>query len=330
MKKNGRIGQRLLLFSMAALIPPMTVFPVQFGTQLIRFSLAGLLYELVFYGVVIFAFQRRGGLLQLAPAALACLVYRVTLGLVLGLMITIAYGLNFKFAAMMGAFSYLPGVIFLAALTPFIMQPVAALFYRNFDRPQKRPVNEPAPVVAAPKTGRTSIAISRERGVVDKRPISRPGSEASRLTTAAATSSPTYSEVDGFDRAVRYLGEHGSVYMAAIVDHEGLLLANYVRGEVDAEEWAPLSLVFFQQNEEVLGRGHLESPEKLDLILKEKRIKVAREGNISLMVVSERHADDVLGIRVNQALEMIKKHMSERYSHMLDPNAERIHVSNTQ
>ncbi|MCP4685072.1 MAG: hypothetical protein GY867_06430 [bacterium] len=330
MKKDGRIGQRLLLFSLAALIPPMTAFPAQFGTQLARFSAIGLLYELVFYGIVVYAFQRRGGLLQLVPAAAACLAYRLALGLALGLMMTIAYGLDFKISAMMGAVSYLPGVLFLTALTPFIMMPVAALFYRNFDRPRPQPVKEPEVTAAAPKEGRTSIAISLERGVVDKKPAPRPIPETPKTAAVESAPSAATSEVDGFERAVRYLGEHGSVYMAAIVDHEGLTLANFVRGEANAEEWAPLALLFFRQNEEVLGRGNLESPEKLDLVLKEKRIKVAREGNLSLMVVSERHADDVLGIRVNQALEMVKKHMSERYSHMLDPNAERIHVSSTQ
>ena len=330
MSKNGRIGQRLLLFSLAALIPPMTAFPAQFGTQLVRFSVVNLLYELVFYGVVIWAFQRRGGLLQLVPAAAVCLAYRLGMGLVLGLMMTLAYGISLRIAAMMGAISYLPGVLFLAVLTPFIMLPVAALFYRSFDRPRKRAQEEPEVVIASPKEGRTSIAVSRAHRVADEKPRPRPMPEMSRSTAFDAAPSPAQAEVEGFDRAVRYLGEHGSVYMAAVVDSEGLLLANYVRGEVDAEEWAPLSLIFLQQNEKVLARGRLEAPEKLDLLLKDKRITVARDGAVSLMVVAERHADDVLGIRVNQALEMIKKHMSERYGHMLDPNAERIHVSSTQ
>jgi len=330
MKNNGRIGQRLLLFSLAALIPPMTAFPAQFGTQLVRFSVINLLYELVFYGVVIWAFQRRGGLLQLLPAAATCVAYRLTMGLALGLMMTIAYGINFKIAAMMGTISYLPGVLFLIALTPFIMLSVSGLFYRNFDRPRQRPAEEPEKAPAASKKGRTSIAISRDRGIVDDKPVYRPMPEATRPRAAEATPTPATTEIDGFDRAVRYLGEHGSVYMGAVVDNEGLLLASYVRGDVDAEDWAPLSLMFFQQNEQVLERGHLEAPEKLDLLLRDKRITIARDRDFSLMVVAERQADDVLGIRVNQAFEMVKKHMSERYSHLLDPNAERIHVSSTQ
>lgn len=332
MKNNGRLGQRLLLFSLAALIPPMTAFPAQFGTQLVRFSVINLMYELIFYGVVIYAFQRRGGLLQLVPAALVCVGYRLAMGLVLGLMITIAYGINFKISAIMGAVSYLPSVLFTIALTPFIMLPVAKLFYREFDRPRQRKVeeSEAAPSAAPPKS-RTSAAYSRERSASDEKPAYRPIPEATRSGFAASTtSSNVTTEIDGFERAVRYLGEHGSVFMGAVVDNEGLLLANYVRGDVDPEEWAPLSQMFFQQNETVLLRGHLEAAEKLDLLLRDKRITVARDNNFSLMVVAERQADDVLGIRVNQAFEMVKKHMGERYSHLLDPNAERIHVSSTK
>lgn len=330
MKNNGRIGQRVLLFSLAALIPPMTAFPAQFGTQLVRFSVINLLYELVFYGVVIYAFQRRGGLLQLAPAAAVCVAYRLGMGLVLGLMITIAYGIHIKIAAMMGASSYLPGVLFMIAVTPFIMLPVARMFYRSWDRPDKAPEEESTPEAQASLTEKPSAEKARPSRPANRKPIPRPMPEVSRPAPAERTPAPVVPEIDGFDRAVRYLGEHGSVYMAAVVDNEGLLLANYVRGAVDPEEWAPLALVFLQQNERVLERGHLEAPERLDLVLRDKRIKIARDADFSLMVVAERHADDVLGIRVKQALEMVKKYMSERYSHVLDPNAERIHVSSTQ
>ncbi len=50
----------------------------------------------------------------------------------------------------------------------------------------------------------TDVPVSRE-------PISRqPGSAAG-----------AYLDTNGFDRAVKYIGEHGSVYLAVVVDHEG-------------------------------------------------------------------------------------------------------------
>jgi predicted regulator of Ras-like GTPase activity (Roadblock/LC7/MglB family) len=330
MKNNGRIGQRLLLFSLAALIPPMTAFPAQFGTQLVRFSVINLLFELVFYGVVIYAFQRRGGLLQLLPGTAVCLVYRLGMGLVLGLMMTIAYGINLRIATMMGAISYLPGVLFLIAVTPFIMLPVAQLFYRNWDRPRREPARQPKSTATAAEEESTPAAAMPTPRPVKRSSAPRTMPKAARPAARETAASTGATEIDGFDRAVRYIAEHGSVYMAAVVDNEGLLLANYVRGQVDPEVWAPLALVFFQQNEQVLQRGNLDAPERLDLVLRDKRVKIARDADFSLMVIGEREADDVLGIRVKQGMEMVRKHMSERYSHMLDPNAERIHVSSTQ
>jgi hypothetical protein len=104
-------------------------------------------------------------------------------------------------------------------------------------------------------------------------------------------------------------------------------MANFVRGQFDAERWAPLSLVFLQNNEQVLRKGQLETPEKLDIILKEKRVIVARDGSFSLMVISERQSDDVLSIRINQGLEMISRYVAERYGDRLHKNLERVNVS---
>jgi len=47
-------------------------------------------------------------------------------------------------------------------------------------------------------------------------------------------------------------------------------------------------------------------------------------------VISERQSDDVLGIRINQALEMIRKFVDERYSDKLNLNAESIHVRSAE
>ena len=66
--------------------------------------------------------------------------------------------------------------------------------------------------------------------------------------------------------------------------------------------------------------------EKVDLMLKEKRLIVARPEGCYLMVVAERHDDDLLNIRINQALEMIGRFATERYGSKMNPNAERIHV----
>ena len=335
MEFNARIIQRLLLFSLAVLIVPLLAFPEQFGTQLAKGTLIFALYEIVYYAFVVFLFNRRGGLIQLLQAAGLCLVYRLTMGFLFGVLISLMFSMSFKVSLMLGLSSYLPAIIFHVALTPFILKPIHDQFYKATTR--RREVSAPQPPASESlEHGRTSLVVSKKRGYVKDVPPVEPEPAAQMTepeTEEAPAPTPTphlASDVNGFERAVRYIGEHGSVHLAAVVDHEGLLLANFVRHQVDPEAWAPLALVFFQQNEQVLKRRSDTPLERLDLVLEEKRLYLARYGSCHLMVLSEREAGDVLGIRVHQALDIIRKYVDERFSDKLQPNAEMIHVSSVE
>ncbi|MDH4157422.1 MAG: hypothetical protein OEW00_09135, partial [candidate division Zixibacteria bacterium] len=106
--------------------------------------------------------------------------------------------------------------------------------------------------------------------------------------------------------------------------------SQFTRGGTVAEDLAPLALVFAQQNRDVLDRARLGAPEKIDVSVRDKRVVIASEERVSLMVVAERQADDVLNIRINQALEIIRKYMAERYSQKLFADAERSYVPSTE
>lgn len=330
MKISGRIVQRIILYTLLALIVPMVIFPEQFGTQLARFAYVNHAYELVFYGIVIYIFQRRGSLLQLLQAAAVCLVYRLAMGAALGLLIAAVYSMNTSISLNLSLFSYLPAVFFQIAVTPFILVQLVEQLYG----PRRRRVEAPDQMGERPEVTRPAVGASRPHLPVRERaplvqPAERPqpavGHEESHATSEEA---PRYAhDVNGFERAVRYIGEHGSVSLAAVVDHEGLMLANFVRGALEAERWSPLALLFMQNNGAVLQRGRLEAPEKLDIMLKDKRIIVARHGVFSLMVMAERQSDDVLNIRINQGLDMVARYAAERYGDRINLNAEKVNVS---
>jgi hypothetical protein len=115
-----------------------------------------------------------------------------------------------------------------------------------------------------------------------------------------------------------------------VVDHEGLLLANFKRGNLDPEAWAPLALVFYDQNCHVLDRVAFNAPEKIDLVLKDNRLVIARVDQVSLMVIAERQTDDFLNIRINQSMDIIKRYLDERYGKKTDKTVESINVSGTE
>jgi len=344
---------------MLLVIVPMIVFPGRFGTDLARASWVSLTLEFVFYGVVTLAFHRRSSLLKLAQAAGICLVYRLAVGALLGVVIAAMYSMQLKLSLQLGMFSYLPGLLFHVVATPFVLKQIVDLTYpienmvtvvtqpettpevesaalpepsrkapeapRRMPEPQRR---TPEPTPAVETSGFTSIAISKKKGVshevtppAENRPTAtRADEDMSTVPDASA------SKGNGFDQATRYIGEDGSVQLAAVVDHEGLLLGHFKRGEIDPADWAPWALNFRQVNSGLLGRINLSNPEKINIFLNDRKVTLAFDEYFALMVVAERQMDDFLNIRINQSLEMIRKYISNRYSPALFENVEIDHV----
>ena len=342
MSISGQVGRRILLFSLAALLLPLVAFPAQFGVTLASASLAGYLYEIVYYGLIAFLFHRRTTLIKLLQGAAVCIFYRLALGTVFGLLIAGMYSMNLGVALSLGVVSYLPTILVQAVLTPWILKPVIDSFYQ-VERAGDSLAVPTGSTAKSAGSGRTSISASRERGVTSKSVQDRPISSTVDQTAPEAVQSPMFvstragsqparaeREPNGFDRAVGYIGEHGSVRLAAVIDDEGLLLANFCRGEFDPDDWAPLALVSVEDNTSVLTRLGLQGLEKLDFQLSRERVVIARAEGYCLMVVSERHDDDLLSIRINQGMEMINKFVAERYGNKLNTNVERIHVSSAQ
>jgi predicted regulator of Ras-like GTPase activity (Roadblock/LC7/MglB family) len=329
MELNGQINRRIIIFSLGAIILPLVAFPARLGTEIARASLFNALYELVYFGVVIYFFHRRTTLLKLVQGAGMCLIYRLALGAVFGLLLAAVYSMQVRVSLTLGMSGYLPAILFHVVLAPFILKPV--LSQLNPEGSERR--SPTIPLKTTPKVEEKSIPpVAATQHPVAANPHPTSAFAAPRRVEATVSPKRTESfsgiarEANGFGRAVSYICEHVSVNLAVVVDNEGLLLAGSKRGQIDLEEWAPLALLLVDGSQQVLQRGQMNGLEKVDLMLKEKRLIVARPEGCYLMVVAERHDDDLLNIRINQALEMIGRFATERYGSKMNPNAERIHV----
>ncbi len=327
MEITGRDIRQISLVSLLILIAPMILFPDCLGLGLAKVSLVSIICELIYYAVVAYFFFRRASLPRIVQAAGVYLVYRLLLGAIFGLLIATMYSMNLTVSLTIGMSSYLPAILLQIAATPFILKPITARLVPSWER-WYHPVREPI-ATEAPGHGRTAVAVStaREAG----RPTSVPPSERkvyqSRETHTNSPSAPRSAEANGFDQAARYIGEDNSVQLAVVVDHEGLLLGHFQRGEIEVEDWAPFSLVFCEVNKTILQRVGWEAPEKIDLSVKDTRIIVTRQGSWYLMVIASRQGGEFLNIRINQGQEMIRKYIARRYGPKLSVNAEKIHVS---
>jgi len=325
MEISSRIARQTTLFSLLLLIVPLVVFPERFGGSVLKPSLIFAMYELVFYGAVVWLFNRRATLIQIVQAAGVCFVYRLALGAFFGLAIAIAYTMNVKVALTIGTSGYLPALLLHVAATPFVLRPLISQLLPQQRAPRPRPARQEPP--RSTEAGRAATAVPHEKrpGQVSPAPL-RPLRTEPALADPGASGRTPDAGGTGFERAVRYIGGDASVQMAAVVDHEGLLLGQFSRNQIDCEAWAPFALSFLEVNRTVVDRAHWSAPEKLKLEMADQRVIIAFEQSFCLMVVAEWQADDVLNIRINQGLEIIRKYVAERYGERLYDNAERQNV----
>lgn len=325
MEISARIARQTALFTLLLLIAPMVIFPARFGSSVIKASLIYAMYELVFYGLVIWMLNHRASLLQLVQASGVCFVYRLVVGAVFGLFIAIAYSMNLKVSMTLGTSGYLPALLLHVVATPFVLRPLWGQLLPGEERHLVRPLQAEPPV--EPESGLTSISVSKARG------LSVAGVEPVRVaeTKTKTTGFDTFSQIpdaggNGFERAVRYIGGDASVQMAAVVDHEGLLLGQFSRNQIDCEDWAPYALTLVEVNNRVLSAGQWGEAEKLKIEMADNRLILVSEQSYTIMVMAEWQADDLLNIRINQGLEIIKKYVAERYGVRPYDNAEKKHV----
>lgn len=318
----GNQSSRVALGTLIILAVPLIAFPGRVGNELGAAQVWTVILELAYYCATIYLFNRRGVLPRIGMMAGLCLGYRLAAGLLFGVLVSILYSMSLSSGVKLGLYGYLPVMIIQVAGTPYVLRHYLERY------------SVPRPVLRAPKP---QLQVTRETQHRDKSAAPESHSLALRehepkrtIVSVTENVASNYNDLNMFDRAVKYLGEHGSVFLALVVDSEGLLLANFKRGSLIPEDWAPLALVMYDQNQRSLERSRLGTPEKIDVSFQEKRLVITHEAQFTVLVLAERQADDTLAIRINQCMEMIRKYIAERYSPKQDVNAERIHVSHSR
>jgi len=123
----------------------------------------------------------------------------------------------------------------------------------------------------------------------------------------------TEKKINKFQTALQYLGEYQGVKEAVIFDHEGLVIGTLSGKSVDAETFSPLSLLIIDQTNAVLNRMNETPVHTMALKTKDSWITIERVENLVLMVIANLQTDELLKVRIGQAIDMIKSYMKENY-----------------
>jgi predicted regulator of Ras-like GTPase activity (Roadblock/LC7/MglB family) len=310
---------QVALFSTLLIIIPLVVFPARFGLDLNMGMFTYAIFEILFYGVVFFILRSESTFIEITQAIGLTFLYRFFLGTIFGILLWAVYKTNFSVSLALGISRYLPVVFMQILAAPFVMKP---LFINMFEEPpimQRRPVKSTSTGFVAKEEKVVSFRQGNRSSQFKSKPVRNP------MTTSQKEENDTgiNLNMNGFERAVRYLGEHHAVHLAAVVDCEGLPLAVFKRGDIDPDRWTPMARVFQDSNEQQLNRrGETNGIDEFSICFGAHRLAMVKINNFNLLVLSQQDEDDLLKIRLTQASDVVRKYSSERYSGLLMAGAE--------
>ncbi len=316
--KDSRL---MLLISSVLIVIPMVIFPAKLGTELSAGSFSYAIFEILYYGIFFFILRPGSSLFQLFQGAGLTFLCRIVIGTIFGIMVSIMYNVGLSAALILGVSKYLPAIILHIAFAPIITKP---FYYAILGEPSGEELHRDKKRQVAFQSKTSSMTPSQI--IVKPKPV------VARDTAVKEPKATVLVDkgADGFARAVKYISEHQSVKMAAVVDYEGLTMSSFSRDGVDVEEWAPLALLFNEANTKILNRlTGVTGPERLDLTFNRDKLFALKVSQFTLLVLSNREDDDLLGIRLAQASDIISKYVSERYDKLLSASPEEKYVSST-
>ncbi len=294
------------------------MFPSKMGMNLGSGIIVYAIIEIAYYTIIFALMKAADSWLNLFRNAGLTFIFRIGLGTLFAICISIMYSMDLSVALTLGISRYLPAVLLHIIFAPFALRPLVADSSLPVRRTGPRPISANAP------TGR------------EKQVFTKSTANEMKYARSAPKASPDASDrqdlhvgydTNGFERAVKYLGEHHAVLLAVVVDQEGLTMAAYKRGEIEPEDYAPLSLLIKESNVKLLNKWEGEvSPDRIDIVFGDRKLSLSRAMDFYLLVMSNQEVDDLLSIRVTQAVDIIRRYVSERYGELMPSRPEEQYV----
>jgi hypothetical protein len=276
---------------------PLLPYPSTLGLGLFGVPpLLGLVEAALYLGAFSFLARWLTVPQRLAGAVLTVL-YRHTLGAACGTLVAISNSLPWGQSVALAIWSYPPALLLHLLTAPLVMHAVLKELWGREVRGSPRALFSPVHGGVPRKVGSPARYDSRHqagRGAI----VPRAGSH----------------RLPGLDDAVAYVGEYDGVRMCWMVDHEGLPLAVWQRQEYtgSADFWAPTSLEIVEFDRRCLSVGGEVRPQRVEVRTDAGRIILEAVGEFWLGVLTDRDADELIGLRLSQSRDMILKHLQER------------------
>jgi predicted regulator of Ras-like GTPase activity (Roadblock/LC7/MglB family) len=282
---KGAEFKKAMLLGLVVAAAPSFYYPYAFGwSGAVAGGAAVLLFEFAYYGLMFYVLWRRASTARILGAACAAVAFRLGLGLVFAALLAALFGLPVADALSTGMYRYLPGILLHVLLVPFMLQSVF-----DFRRPPRR----------APQATRRA---------------DMPKSERPRMPAADAPSwGGATDHLPDFEAAVAHIAAYSTVRLALLVDDDGLCVARAGRPHGDTDLWAPVTQLLFGAIRRELRRTPSDALERFELTQGEQRMAVVRVESFYLAVLFDGTTDELVHVRIAQAVEMIRRYAEHKY-----------------
>lgn len=116
-----------------------------------------------------------------------------------------------------------------------------------------------------------------------------------------------------FQSALQYVGEYRGVKGAAILDCHGLVVGYHGEVNFDACTFSPLILLMLDNVNAVLKKLKEKAAQMVVVKTADSWITIKQAGDLTLVVLADGETDELLKVRIGQAVDMIKAHLQQNY-----------------
>ncbi len=312
MALSVRDTRHIFLVSLIIAALPMLVYPNQLGFD---FGLSAPLYilcEVAFFVAAAMVINRDNSPLHGGLCAAIYLVGRLTTSLIFCAYLMLMERVPLGEAVGSALINFKPAVVLFTLTAPFVF----GSFSRNILGIRNRHFTKG----------------NQERKIIDG--VTRP--EPAYTTVHEPLhhhQAPARSVNEFFSRtfndAVAHVGQYSGVHCAMLIDSEGLPVAAWSRGRYDQEMWGALSRKLVDDVTATCEYGGVTQPDSLEFRSGNERFSLQRVADMWLVSIADAASDELEKIRVNQAVEMVTRHLQERYKNVYTTEAGRTYAGST-
>lgn len=126
---------------------------------------------------------------------------------------------------------------------------------------------------------------------------------------------------DKLQVALDYLSEYSGVRGAVISDNEGLVISRSGHDDYNAELYAATALAISSLLAKELVKLSDSGIEFFSIKTAQDWITIARAAHCTLIVTADRRTDELLGVRISRALDMISSYLKTKYPVLQQPTS---------